>query len=377
MKQQLCPTLPKPNLGSRIIKFAAVALVMSASAIASNAATSSTPSMLANNPAITYEGRYDSDATGAVRIGFPGVTTHLRFRGTTLTMRADASDDDLFFDVSLDGAAPTLIRLHKGAGDYPVVQNASATEHAVSLTRRNESWQGTCVIQGFAFDPGGESLPAPELPKRKLMFIGDSVTCGEMTAYETGRDMHAKINSNAHVSYGMILARQLGAQCHLVSYGGRGIIRDWQGIRDTRNAPQFYELALPDDPAVRWDHRRYVPDAIGIQLGTNDFNQGIPDQNEFVNAYVQFIEKVRRDAPNALIFVMDSPIVNDEPIKGPRRTALHFYLQQIIARAGDPKVILAPLGHYPGVPGNGHPTGEEHEAMARELEPVFRRALGW
>jgi formate dehydrogenase major subunit len=61
-----------------------------------------------------------------------------------------------------------------------------------------------------------------------------------------------------------LVARRLGAQCHLVSYGGRGIIRDWQGIRDTRNAPVFYELALPDDPAVRWDHMRYVPDAIGI-----------------------------------------------------------------------------------------------------------------
>ena len=209
------------------------------------------------------------------------------------------------------------------------------------------------------------------------MFIGDSVTCGELTAYETGRDTKAKLNSNARLSYGMILARQLGAQCNLVSYGGRGIIRDWQGIRDTRNAPQFYELALPDDPAAFWDHSRYVPDAIGIQLGTNDFSQGIPDQNEFVNAYVQFIEKVRRDAPNAVIIVMDSPMVDNDESCGPRRSALHFYLQQIVARVHDAKVMLASLKHYPGVPGNTHPTGEEHEAIAAELAPAFRRALGW
>jgi lysophospholipase L1-like esterase len=128
---------------------------------------------------------------------------------------------------------------------------------------------------------------------------------------------------------------------------------------------------------VRWEHSRYVPDAVGIQLGTNDFNQGVPDQNEFVNAYVEFIQKVRRDAPNALIFVMDSPIVNDDSVKGPRRTVLHAYLEQIVARTGSDRVMVAPLKHYPGVPGNGHPTGRDHQAMAAELEPVLRRTLGW
>lgn len=352
-------------------------LALATSAVASAPVSGSTLPVPANNAAIIYEGRSDSTATGAVRIGFPGVTVHLRFRGTALTMRASASDDDLYFDVSVDGAAPTLLRLQKGESNYPVVQAESPGEHTVSLTRRNESWQGTCTIFDFAPGAGAELLSAPELPKRKLMLIGDSVTSGELTAYETGRDTRAKINSNARLSYGMLLARQLGAQCHVVSYGGRGIIRDWQGIRDTRNAPQFYELALPDDPAVRWDHRRYVPDAIGIQLGTNDFSQGIPDQNEFVNAYVQFLEKIRRDAPEALIFLMESPMLADDPVRGPRRAALHSYLEQIVARVGSAKVVIAPLDHYPGVPGNTHPTGAEHAAMAAALAPLVRAALGW
>ena len=346
-------------------------------AIASSATGDPTGTVAANNPAIVYEGRYDSVASGSVQLGFPGVAVHLRFRGGVLKMHADASDADLYFDVSIDGAVPTLLALQKGKGEYVVVHAGPAAEHAVVLTRRNESWQGTVAILDFSPGSGGELLPAPELPKRKLMFIGDSVTSGELTAYKTGRETKAKINSNARLSYGMILARRFGAQCNLVSYGGRGIIRDWQGIRDTRNAPQFYELALPDDPSVAWDHSRYVPDAIGIQLGTNDFSQGIPDQGEFVNAYVRFIEKIRHDAPDAVIVVMDSPIVDNDQNCGPRRSVLHFYLEQIVSRAGSPKVVLASLKHYPGVPGNTHPTGQEHEAIASELEPVFRRALGW
>jgi hypothetical protein len=336
-----------------------------------------TQAMPAKMPNLTIEGRSAADEAGGVRLGFPGVAAHLRFRGRTLVLRARASADDVAFDVSLDGAEPTLLRLRGGDGDYLLLQQAAATEHTVVLTRRNESWQGTCTILGFDPGPEGAWLPPPVLPSRKLMFIGDSVTCGAMTSYEPIREMGDKLNSNARLAYGMLVARRLGAQCHLVSYGGRGIIRDWQGIRDTVNAPQFYELALPDDPAVRWDHSRYVPDAIGLQLGTNDFNQGVPDQNEFVNAYVELIRKIRRDAPAALIFVMDSPIVNDDAAKGPRRTILHFYLEQIVARARDARVVLAPLPHYPGVPGNGHPSRVEHEAMAAELEPLLRRALGW
>lgn len=349
----------------------------STSSVAANANNPTTNLVKANDPGIVYEGRCAVDATGAVRLGFPGVAVHLNFHGSSLSLKATAADDDLYFDVSVDQAAPTLLTLHKGVGDYVVMKSDKAADHAVVLTRRNESWQGTVEIDGFSFGAGGKLLAAPQLPKRKLMFIGDSVTCGELTAYEPGRDMKARINTNARLSYGMVLARRLGAQCNLVSYGGRGIIRDWQGIRDTRNAPQFYELALPDEPGLAWDHSRYVPDAIGIQLGTNDFSQGIPDQNEFVNAYVQFIEKVRRDAPEAVIVVMDSPMVDNDETRGPRRSALHFYLRQIVERIGNPKVILASLKHYPGVPGNTHPTGKEHEAIASELEPVFRHALGW
>ncbi len=210
------------------------------------------------------------------------------------------------------------------------------------------------------------------------MFIGDSVTCGELSAWRPGADPEAAVNSDARASYGMVLARRLSAQCHLVSYGGRGVIRDWQGVQATNNAPQFYELAMPDDPAHPWDPSGYVPDAIGIQLGTNDFGQGIPDQNQFVNAYVEFIRKVRRDAPRALIFVMDSPIVRDEPSHGgPRGTVLHAYLEEVVSRVGSSRVILAPLAHSPGVPGNGHPTGADHKVIADQLEPLLRRTLGW
>ena len=331
----------------------------------------------ANAPGIVYEGRTLVESSGAVRMGFPGVTAHLRFRGTGMSLRAEASSDSVDFDVSVDGAEPTLLQLKKGEGLYPLVQGAPDADHTLTITRRTESWQGVCALKQFEPATGGALLAAPELPSRKLMFIGDSVTCGEMAAWKPGDSSeNLPVLTNARISYGMLLARQLGAQCALVSYGGRGIIRDWQGIRNTNNAPEFYELAMPDEPAAHWDHSRYVPDAVGIQLGTNDFNSGLPDEEEFVTAYVELLRKVRRDAPKAWIVIMDSPILNDDA-KGPKHSVLHAYLEEIARRVRDDRVVVASIKRYPGVPGNGHPTGAEHEAMADELEPMFRRVLGW
>jgi hypothetical protein len=237
-------------------------------------------------------------------------------------------------------------------------------------------------VEGFLPDPAGQLLAPPVLPARKLMFIGDSITCGQSLDIVPGdplkgKTAHAEEASNARLSFGKILAQKLNAQCVLVGYGGRGVIRDWQGIRHINNAPQFYELALPDDPSCLWRQNSYAPDAIAICLGTNDFSPGIPDENEFVNAYVEFIRKIRRDSPQALIFLLDSPMLGDADGKPPKRSVLHAYLQEIAGQINSPQVLLATVSHYAGIPGNGHPTRAEHEAIARELEPQFRQALHW
>jgi len=179
--------------------------------------------------------------------------------------------------------------------------------------------------------------------------------------------------NNAQKSFGKVLSSQLGTQCHLVSYGGRGVYRDWQGIQAINNAPQFYVRSAPDEPKLLWNSASYVPEAIGICLGTNDFNQGIPDQNDFINTYVEFLDKIRRDAPRAQIFVMNSPMLTDGDI--PKSTVCKAYLDEVVRRSNSSLVQRAPIGHYPGRTSNSHPIAEEHIAIAAELEPLFRRAL--
>jgi hypothetical protein len=333
-------------------------------------------------PQILIEGRTAPTTNGAIRMGFPGVVLRFRFHGSQLAMRVTASTPDEFFDVGMDGAEPVRLRLQAGEADYPILNETVAGDHIFEITRRTESWEGTCEVEGFLPGPAGELLAPPVLPTRKLMFIGDSITCGAALDIIpgdplTGKTAHAEETSNARLSFGKILAQKLNAQCVLLSYGGRGIIRDWQGIRKINNAPQFYELSLPDDPSCLWQQNSYAPDAIAICLGTNDFSSGVPDETDFVNAYVEFIRKIRRDSPQARIFLLDSPMLGDADGKPPKRTVLHAYLQEICDQINSPQVQLAAVSHYAGIPGNGHPTRADHEAIARELEPQFRQALNW
>lgn len=338
-------------------------------------ATTRATEWAANDPRVSYEGRCATGPGNEVRLGFPGVTLRARVHAASLRVRIHASSNDVFFRVGVDGGPLRRVRLQQGDNWLPLFSDLPVADHTVELVRITESWQGVCEIQGLEA-ANGTLLAPPPLPARKLEFIGDSITCGEGVV-PTGDGRTAADRTDATATYAMKLAQRLGAQCELVSYGGRGILRDWQGGRNTNNAPQFYELALPDDPTAKWDPRQYVPDAIGICLGTNDFNQGVPDENDFVNAFVEFIHVLQRDAPNAQIILIDSPILTDGEHAVPKRTVCSAYLDEVVRKVNSPQVRHAAVKHYPGSPGDGHPLAASHTAMADELEPVFRAALGW
>ena len=334
------------------------------------------PRLLPGNAAeISYEGRTVVTPEGTERLGYPGIGVRVHFRGTELNLHARTASSELYLDVAVDGNPPQFVQVPKGDSDIALAKNLAAGEHQVVIWKRVESAVGVLEVMSFATI--GEFLPPPRLPERRLMFLGDSFAAGQATTVEDGGPMDpskAK-RQNARLSFGRLLADRLHAQCHIIAYAGRGVMRDWQGIRAVRCAPEYYEYALPDDPATRWDPKKYVPDAIGVCLGNNDFSEGVPDQTEYVRLYADFVRKLRRDAPEASIFLIPSPTLADEPGRVPLRRVLRAYLEEVTRRLGDPGVQVVPISQYPVVPGDGHPSGTAHRAIADELEPAFRKAL--
>ncbi len=347
------------------------ALLALALAFASTACPAET--IPAAGPLVRAEGRTVPTPRQGLRLGYPGVAFHLSAQGPSLAMRAETSADEVDFDVLVDGRFARRVRLARGESDAVLFEGASDAAHTVDLVHCTETSNGICEIETFS---ARGFLSPPAAPTRRLLFIGDSFTCGAAAECRPGLPIRPTKSQrqNARLSYGWLLSRALGADVSIVAYAGRGLLRDWQGLSSPREAPEFYEYAIADDPATPWAHASYVPDAIALCLG-NDFDAGVPDETTFIRAYIEFVRKLRRDAPRAAIVLIVSPVVTDRPGSVPRHTVLRAYLDQVAKALGDPAVLVADVGTYPGVPGDWHPDGTAHEAVAAILDPILRKAL--
>ena len=336
----------------------------------------------ARDPRIAYMGRV-SPAGGEARMGFPGVTVRFVFRGPAPSLRLNAGSENCFFNLACNGWDPVLLHLAPGGNEIALpAGTAPAGGWLVELVRRNEAWQGIAAFEGLLLPPGCELLPPPPWPARKLMFIGDSITCGECVERFPPENNNTPRVANAARSYGMLLGRWLNAQVHLVSCGGRGIIRDWTGRTDGINAPQFFKLTLPDDPASPWNPAAYVPDVVVVSLGQNDFSKDLPDEAMYRKAYDDFVGEIRAAHPRAALVLAELSLFGPTPGTPDRakRDALCRVIEAVAARrraAGDARIVAAPVSYYPGTPTNAHPVAFQHEQIALELLGPIRALTGW
>ncbi len=315
-------------------------------------------------------GRTVAEADGTVRFGYPGVMLSLVVDGTRLAVDAAGSASSLV-DVIVDGKPAGTLHLAPQVQSYDVFKGAAPGSHRVELVHRSETWLGVTSIARFTAD--GRFLAAPTLPRRRLLVLGDSVTCGADMERGAG-DKDTPDWWNPRLSYGMLAARALDAQVQLVCYGGRGLVRSWNDRTDEFQLPAFYDLAIADAAhPVRWSQADYAPDLIVIAIGTNDFNPGIPERAAYVDTYTALLRRVLRDHPHAQIALTEGVLLN-----GDKKAALIGYLKEAMGRVGDRRVhLLAPVAYQPGDAVNGHPTTAQHAAMAAELLPQLRRITGW
>ena len=181
------------------------------------------------------------------------------------------------------------------------------------------------------------------------------------------------VTGKAFWSYGMLTAAALEAQVNLVCYGGRGLVRSWNGRTDELNLPDYAELTIADPTSpVMWDHGNYTPDLILSAIGTNDFSQGIPDRENYVSTYVALIKRLLELHPRAHIVLTAGAILSGE-----KKAALTLYLTEVKQRIASSQLHLVPSNHYPGDACDAHPTKAQHEAMAKDLAPQLKRIMHW
>jgi len=365
---------------ARMVVLAAMLVAGLLAASTQNPAAASTSTAIGmDDPRIVLLGQIDIANPRRPRLGYPGTGFVARFQGSSLGLLLSCDSEKAALTVVVDHGAPTLQLLKKGEQRVVVATELTAGPHIVEVYKRTETWQGIVTLAGVDLPADGALLPRTVLPARKLMLIGDSVTCGAgVDNNPTCTESPTHPISDAYHSYGMELGRRLDAQTHLVCYGGRGLDRDYRGLGiadNVLNAPQFLDSSIPSDETANraaWDFRRWTPDGIVISLGTNDFNlqKTKPlDEETWVGDLARFLKQVRSEYPQAAILVTEGAIVTD-PL-------LRRYVQEAVARATDARIQWVQAEHYPGNGCNAHPDAGQHMHMADDLEPVLRHALGW
>ncbi|WP_175574332.1 SGNH/GDSL hydrolase family protein [Teredinibacter haidensis] len=323
-------------------------------------------------------GRMQIDKYGSATFGYPGTGFRFRTTSTEVSATLKSTGEESYMAVRVDGGQPARIKLPTDKQEITIFSQESSQPREIEFIYHSETWQGIVSLYGFRL-ADGRLLTAAARPEKRLLVVGDSVTCGAGANRDGNED--CGMNNrwwNAHKSYGWLTGEALDAQVQLVCYGGRGLIRSWNGARDELNAPDYYQLTIAENNAEKWQQSRFPADLIVVSLGTNDFSLGIgalPTEEEFAPAYVSFVQTLLQDHPKADIILTDGAIVNDNDPERPQRTVLRSYLQQTRKLVDSERVHVFNASHFPGDSCDAHPTGPQHKMMSEELVAFIRREL--
>jgi lysophospholipase L1-like esterase len=325
----------------------------------------------ADNRHINYIGRVDFSDPAKPRFWAAGVYIQAKFEGPSLEIFLNDEQDGHnynYIEVVIDDKAPVRIRLTQKENHLILADHLPAGEHIVTICKDTESGIGYIDFIGMKC----EKLLPLKKPKRKIEFIGDSITCGAGSDQseikcDKGQwfDQH-----NAYMSYGPRVARQLDAQYHLTAVAGLGVIHSCCGIDLTM--PQVFDKVLLRDNKINWDFSRYTPDVVTICLGQND---GVQDSTAFCSAYLAFINRIHTYYPKADIVCLGSPMA-DELLTG----MLKRFIPAIVKAAndaGDKHVTCFFFSRSYNSGCGGHPNMEEQGLIAEQLGAYLKDLEDW
>ena len=327
----------------------------------------------------TTKGRIDISADKSIVLIGAASSVSFGFNGTKCLLNFKAEGHHGYVVIEVDGKYYDR-EVVQPMGTAVTILVPGSGKHTVTAYKATEATTGNILFTGAE----GELFKVKEKPKKKIEFIGDSITSGMGNDIKeipcgTGEwyDQH-----NAYYSYAPIAARTLSADYILSSVSGIGMYRNWNDEHiNEATMPDVYEnLYLNKDTSKPYAFG-FKPDVTCIALGTNDFSNGdgkktrLPfNEDTYVANYVSFIQTVYKHAPNTKIVLLNSPMVT-----GPNAEIFTKCLTKV------KNAVNAQKGHTPismfsftAVTPHGcgfHPEIEDDKLMAAQLVPYLKTLL--
>lgn len=338
-----------------------------------SAACSGEVSVKPSDPGILYMGRILWADSLAPTFTYPGTTAMLNFEGTGIAMAAKPGSGQ--FMVEIDGCEPFKINFTENDSLIILADSLLSGTHSARVTYAVEGYEKHPAFRGFTIKgPDAKMLPAPERPKLKMEFIGNSITCGYGTEADSAAVHFSYDTENHTLSYAYLTARELNADFNVVARSGIGMYRSYGGPREgtpDQRMPGEYDRTLIYTPGYLWNHASFHPDIICINLGTNDTSLDDYDIELFEMAYKKFLVHLRMLHPDAKIVLLTGSMLGGKALADVKAVLDRLALMDARFYRFD----MSPQTGELGFGADYHPSRAQSVRMADELTGFLRTLI--
>lgn len=322
-------------------------------------------------------------------LSYSNSAVSFRFTGDRITAVMTSNggvypeNQQCYVGVLVDGRLTQRIKLQAGENEYEIYNGRMLSGAEISIVKLTENQMATSGIKSITAN--AEMIAPVGRKDRKIEFIGDSISCGYGNEADGPSDGYKSSQQNALETFCKYTADTLDSDYSVVAISGVGLISDFT---DTVGEKEDY-LLMPDVydfSDANFQLRRGITemtewsfgggsDIVVINIGTNDYSYtGKREelQDEFREAYYEFIGQVRSHNPDAKI-ICTMGIMGAE-LFGCIESAAKQY-----SKDNDDENIFTLKFDYQdeadGYGGDYHPTPATHRKAADKLSAFIRELM--
>ncbi|MAJ51359.1 MAG: electron transporter RnfD [Flammeovirgaceae bacterium] len=323
------------------------------------------------NKNIIYHGRVNHINGNESVIYWSGSGISIWFEGTSVAIILDDLDGSNYYNAIIDNYAERKIIIDciQGEQIYEIANDLEPGIHRLELTRRTDASSPATIFKGVLIDLTSKIVEPQYKKELKIEFYGNSITSGHGILDETRVRNDDKSTWDNYFTYAASTARALNADFRCISMSGIGIMISWYPLI----MPELFDRLDPRNALLKWDFSTWKADIVVINLLQNDawlINNlsPVPNDQERINAYKNFIKKIRMKYEDALIICT---LGNMDACK--EGSVWTNYVEMAVKDLSDNKIFYVPMTYKNT---EGHPTVIENKEMADVLIPFIKSKIG-
>jgi lysophospholipase L1-like esterase len=312
---------------------------------------------------------------------WPSTGVAFSFTGTTASININSVRGTASVALYVDDNEPILIPSMDGS---PIVTpTLPMGNHTVEIRKRSETNFGTFRITNVTTD--GTLVPSVA-PTRKIEIIGDSISVGYGLDGVLPCTDSALLQNNPK-TYGAVAAQALGADYSVVAWSGKGLIRNYASNPPDTQPPMpvlYTRYGANDEDDSFTFPSSWVPDAVVINLGTNDFSyldvREPVNPDDLITALSDLVESIHAQYEDAQFFLVSSPLLSDywPTVEDAQKTTHLRVLETVTERLDTLKIHIVDWPTQGSDVGCDYHPNEATQAQGAELlVTAIQQALGW